>query len=338
MEKEDYLPLFFYVNDPIGVFIVDNELVHLESIKILRNTGQYAFYLLEKLSKNELIGKKLPKKFVEKQSEYFVPHKVPWPCLTGILFERNYCKCLSAKVTVKKVKSQPFVYFNEFALMNGHAVNFKVNNIPGEVFFEPIEAFILLANQVATSHSHLLFDGYNEEYKEHYREHLRENIINYYKRKRAGDFSKNYIFRANMYYTAFNLDYFEYLEKQILEGEITPFEILKLNGPAVVNYLSAFMLEPDIITEFIEHTASELVDNYDLLSANNKIMYIILHLIDGYYYKSKSFQQYKKAITKKIFRDYSLPFPSRPVGDNENIFDVWERYDLPEPKFPNQTK
>lgn len=333
MEKEDKIPLFFYANQPIGVFIIDNELIYFELIGELRNTGQYAFYLLSKLSENELIAEKLPEKLIREKSDYFANIRVPWPCLTGILFETNHCKCLSAKVMVKKTDKKPLVHFSDFALMNGHAAKLMVDEIPGEVFLKPLDAYILLANQVATSHSDMLFHTYDERYKEYYREFLRKNILNHFQGKPAPSY---FPFSYNPQYVAFCLDYFEYLEKLLLDGKITPYEILKLNGPVIVNRLSAFMLEPQIINEFIKKTAHELLDNYDFLTISHRIMYYTLHRSADYYkfpIKSAIFQQNKNAITKKIKRDHSKPFPRHPEGEEDNIFNVWERYDLPEPNY-----
>ncbi|NHK32584.1 MAG: hypothetical protein FK730_14620 [Asgard group archaeon] len=338
MEKDDKIPLFFYAKDPIGVFIIDNELIKFELIGDLRNSGQYAFYLLSKLSGNELIANKLPEKLVQKQLEYFANIKVPWPCITGILFETNHCKCLSVKVTIKKTDKKPLIHFSDFALMNGHAVKFMIDEIPGEVFLEPSDAYILLANQVATCYSDLLFQTYNEKHKEYYRKYLRENILNHFKRKTAPNFGP---LTFNPKYTAFSLDYFEYLEKQLLNGKIIPFDILKLSGPMIINKLSVFMLETKIINEFIEKTALELIDNYDFLSTNHRIMYYTLHRSAEYYKfptKSTIFQQNKKAITKKIKRDHLKPFPRYPEGEEDNIFNVWKRYNLPEPNYPYLNK
>ena len=332
---DDYVPLFFYIEEPIGVIIIDNEIIHLEQPSDMRGYGGYAFYLLDKLSRTASIGTLLPKKFMEKRDDYFASYEVYWPCLTGILYEFNHCRCLSARVTVKRVKTDSLVQFSDFAVMNGEGRILKVDKIPGQIFLHPQEAFILLANQVASSYSDLIFYEYETTQKELYREQLRENIRKYFNKEQP--FNKPFPYSANKYYTAFNLDYFEYLENQILADKLTPFEILKLSGPMVINQLSAFMLKPEKITRFIDATALDLINNYDALPTTLKVLFLTLHLSAedfGYPYISSDFTQNEETITNKVLREYSKPFPPYPEGVDEDIFEIWKRYDLPEQSNP----
>ena len=332
MEREDYIPLFFYTNQPIDVIIIANELLYFELTGSLRNTGQYAFYLLSKLSKNELLAKNFPQKLIEKQNQYFDAFTVPWPCLTGILFETNHCKCLSAKVEVKDFETNSLVHFSEFAVMNGHSQRLIVDEISKEVSFEPLDAYILLANQVATCYSDTLFLTFSKKYKEHYRFHLRETLLKRFKEeKRKSQRRKNLPRNFYSNYTAFCLDYFEYLEEQLLAGRITPYEILRLNGPAILDKLSAFMLDPQIINEFIEKTIFNLLENYDDLSFNQRIISYTLYRILSFAdisSQSIAFHRNRNAITKRILFDFPKPFPKFPKGQEDIILSIWKKYGI----------
>ena len=97
------------------------------------------------------------------------------------------------------------------------------------------------------------------------------------------------------------------------------------------------MLKPEKITRFIDATALDLINNYDALPTTLKVLFLTLHLSAedfGYPYISSDFTQNEETITNKVLREYSKPFPPYPEGVDEDIFEIWKRYDLPEQSNP----
>ncbi|GAI06355.1 unnamed protein product [marine sediment metagenome] len=153
-ESLDDLPLFINNSEPIGVYVVANKLLSFEEIPLIGNSNWLAYHYIGKLVKNSLTKGAIPKRIIQFHQENFEKVFVPWPCLTGIIDEFGYNRCLAAKMTLKKGIDDKVVHLHDFALLHLYGMDIYVNELKLDVYLTPIEAFLLFANINLSTHTH----------------------------------------------------------------------------------------------------------------------------------------------------------------------------------------
>ncbi|NHJ49594.1 MAG: hypothetical protein FK733_17525 [Asgard group archaeon] len=281
MEKDDYIPLFILQNDPIMIYIIDNQLFGCQQY------GFWGYYGLEKSynvllelytkCKTELA---LPKTLIT-HFETMEPKSIEAIfdfVIGGKGYLDNYYLDfqLDYNVTTNQVILDQFVF-------NDHPLTYQVKTSPNE-------AFLILSNHLVNCRRNAIaFDYETKEFK----------IVHVV--------DKSDIKQANQYV----VDYFTHILSKIESGQINPFKLLQLNGAGLLEHISKI----PAVQEFYVEMMHELI-YYKKLSFNKKLLYYsMISLLNNHLYIEDAsvvvdYFMREKEIKKKLKTFVLKPFPS----------------------------
>ncbi|NHK32581.1 MAG: hypothetical protein FK730_14605 [Asgard group archaeon] len=281
MEKEDYLPLFITSNEPILIYIVDNKLIDFDIGPANHGSIYLPFYFLGKIASNDISNYVFPKELLKKHADNFQRIKIPWPCLSGYLYEGD-SRCLAAKLVINEDFSEnKIIQIKNFAYIDsGDRPDCSVSYYDLSVELTAEEAFHILSNILIDAKSGVPSKPVNKHSfnEKAIRSHLKE-----YYEKQIKTYGTKHTSLLEHYFTSiYCLDYIVYLRKQVINGKISPEKILFNSG---IHSLASMSDIPKI-NSFIKTTFNKYLDDSESLSFNQKICHLALLLIceDEYSY------------------------------------------------------
>ena len=304
MGKEDYLPLFLTLKEPLAFYVIDNEIIGCEDFRGKKHpnivfssytihpghsSSGTGFYFLEKLYQHEITRKAFPKEL----SHHFEPTKDKELYAFNYSFMRNYDHSgrdykLYLNISIDEQDDAKPVIIHKFSYEN--------ILLDYEVRLSAKEAFFLFANICtnALCHGTLSVDKRSFD-KLLYREIIRpsENFS-----KESGKFV---------------VDYLNYLRISFLEGNIKPEFISKLSGVRLLVYLAKL----DPVNSYLGTVIKDL-DDYTKLSKSKKIIYYSLLKLMEEKAPSKSIKEFfrkKSDILNKLMTELLYAFPKRKLEE-----------------------
>ena len=281
------LSLFLHIEDPIVIYVIDNELIGCESYGGLDRSPERAYNLLIQLFSSKICRTVFPIRFAK-----FFKNKQPIKsnshseCLVG--FGEHFC--LDVSLSIREKHKKP-ILLHDF-VYKGIPTRFKAE-------LTAHSAFYIFSNICANSrciiYSKILEDsGYQAYNKE-----IIERSLKY----RDSDTRLKFL-----PIDLFVLDYLEFIESQLNKGLITPLEILRLNGARIL----AFFGNIKPVSVFIQSVMNQIL-NDNSLSRNQKIMLWaflnILYSNRTFHSRLIEFFEKNKDILAQIEKDVYKRFP-----------------------------
>lgn len=241
------LPLFLHINSPLTIYVIDNKLISFKEWFGYDRFPYRAFELLHHLFSSQLRERIFPNSLAKIFRNLKTLEEIPgYHCLIGTEYPYPDGKymCLKCDMQIIPTEQLP-IKFHNFSLEE------KPLNLEVEVSAK--EAFYILSNQCVDYYLHSLLKLINNE---------KSNFV----------FSKEQFTKTpKTDIDVFVVDYLEHIKSKLIEQTITPIQILRMGGIAVIELLSG-MKE---IQNFFVEVMDELEYNENL-SIDLKIMYYTL--------------------------------------------------------------
>ncbi len=312
MEKEDNLPLFMTLYEPLAIYVLDNEILGCESVRKHTNSNiimtsydfghghispGVAFLFLKIIYQNEACRKAFPTELI-KHFEKIKDQKLPSHYSSFMrCFEygnKKHSIHLSMKIAEEKSNPKPVTLYN---------FSYESELLDKTIHLNPTEAFFILANICTNAFCR----GILPLAKKSFEKLLFRQIIR-----------KSNVLHQEVV-AAFIVDYLKYIRKEFKSGKITPSEILRYSGARLLQYLS----QDQIVQNFIKQIIDEL-EEYQNLSRNKKIMYFTLMMLfskqsnAGHYIKK--FYNNRLVILESLANELYVPFPKLlPLAETTKI-------------------
>ena len=285
-KNKDYLPLFLHFEDPLIVYILDNQVISCSPYGGYGSYPAIVYNYLLKLTNNEVTNKVIPKEFqdffnnkeplsFEKQqfNTCFIGSNGQWPV-----------HCLTTSLTIQDT-SLP-VLLHDFVLVG----------VPLEPRIELTahNAFFSFAN-ICTNALCELFNHYK---RKHFVQVLNEELITqeiHNLKSMNGRYTtqyKNQILDMQL----FTLNYLNFLKEKILISKSSISEILRFSGTRLLAYLSN---EP-IVSSYLKGVVKRFVERDNLTDKELILFYTLLKAVHNDQYK-QNFQSDIGKVIKEIF-------------------------------------
>ena len=328
MEKEDYLPILYFLEEPIMIYVINNKLVgsHIDIGYVSGNSGMPAFNLLGQLYNSSISREIIPTDFhtlFHNQPPIYHRYK-EYSYVLGFHDQQGATPYMNFEIEILQEQVKP-ILFHKFTYKN------RPTNL--EFKLKGQDAFLLLSNIVLSSNTRRFYEILWKNSLESVKAFIRDNSPD----KRLElffDFLQNLHHRGPeslrsslvqsylkqekpvVVHFLYSVTYLNYLWTQIEAGLLSPTKILQLNGmlplvylmndlPPVINLLKAIMEE---------------VQNLEKLTTNQKILYITFleicrHRLSWFDQQAESYQlvinffETHAKIIQKLRTFASLPFP-----------------------------
>ncbi|HUT82162.1 MAG TPA: hypothetical protein VMZ29_13250 [Candidatus Bathyarchaeia archaeon] len=322
MEKENY-PLIFICNtDPIVTYYIANKLIGLELEGQCYSDYRYAYQLLGNLLLNPNIGECLPQDIIENHKENFANYQSESLCISGGIGTEDFVnKCLSFKLRILNSNDDKKVLLYDFKILSGIARDLFADTIADTFNFTPKETFILLSNICLSSKGIWRFAP--DSNKIYHDVSTIRNLTTLYYNQRKG--LSNHYSNSSLQIAFYCIDYYIYLIEQVTSGELSPEQLLRLSGPKI---LTAYLNHLPIVQEFISEKITLLINHFDFLPQDQKVMYFALLILAEYNGSIPDidvFFRENKSTILEITKQLSKKFP-RKQGIRRSWGDVYNEY------------
>jgi hypothetical protein len=304
-ENKDYLPLFLHSEDPLRVYIIDNQIIGCSPYGGYESSPALAYDYLLRLNNNEVTNEAIPKVFQD-----FFKNKKP---LSVDKYQFNTCfigsngpwpnHCLTPSITIQDT-SLP-ILLHDF-ILDGLAL------IP-RIEITAYDAFLSFANICTNS----LCESLNRYKRKHFIHTLSEELITQeihdiklMDNRNEAQFKNQYL---DMQLFAFN--YLDFLKENILISKTSVYEILRFSGARLLAYLSN---EP-IVSSYLKDVVKQFVQIDNLTEIELILFYTLLMAV----HNDQNKQNFQSEIGKIIKENYET---------NEKLFSIVE--DRIYKKFP----
>lgn len=310
MEKGKYIPLIAYAIDPLTIYVIDNEVIAFGDYGVNVQSALRSYQILHQLYGNPITREGIPKRFhkyfEDKLGSQYEFYRHIW--LSGQEDMGNCVSCLQVDVIIAEEEIQKPVTLTEITLIHSVVAMNKadITHLNLQVRLSATEAFSLFANLCTTSVITQL-TYFREELNEKVfkPEKIREAIVKEFQTSKRDDKKLRFL-QQN-----FALDYLEYLLEELDQKKITQEEILWLSGMRPL----IFMVDKPIIYQYFKKILKQVVENYQQLTYNQKIMYTALIWVS---FESEALEQeeeeYFKANIKKLLKvvtELTKKFPKK---------------------------
>ncbi|NHK30367.1 MAG: hypothetical protein FK730_03385 [Asgard group archaeon] len=310
-EKDKYLPLIVYAIDPISIIVIDNTVIGFRGYGFQEHYPSKAFQTLRQFYANPRTRKDIPEKFHKYlefkevyNNRYMDSGGYFW--LVGNHDEGNCHQCLHIEVEITEKKEKQPALIKNFAFVHMEPWNNKAELTPieKEVRLSSKEAFFLFANICTTALlTEFWYSLIMKKSQSFMPEIIREGIREYRQRDPTN------VPELNQQIRNFAIDYLEYLLEELQQKKITPEEVLWASGMRLL----IFLIEEPIIYQYIQKVKKELIENYQQLTFNQKLMYFCLIRIstesDFYRKEAREFFKRNKELVKQIKKELWKNFP-----------------------------
>lgn len=259
-KKEEMIDLPFFISRKynILIYLFNNEIVICKEFRGIPDSANRAHYLLRQLFKSQIGRSGFPDRFHDLFKNL------------GKIFGEGFCHCLTGtggkdeilhdclEVEFNVNVDEKLIEFSNF-IYNENPLKFKVK-------VSPSEAFHLLAN-ICVSDLTRDLGTYIKNPDKYDIEKIRDLHT---KESKAIDKRLGRKLWSSIAET-FAIEYFDYLIKGLIEGKITPSEILRLSGPAVLAFLQNY--EP--VKKYLDEILAKIID-VEKLTRNEQILYFTL--------------------------------------------------------------
>jgi len=285
-KTKDYLPLFLHSEDPLRVYILENQVIGCSPYGGYGSYPALVYNYLLKLDNNEITNKAIPKEFQD-----FFENKEP---LSIEKHQFNACfigtngqwpsHCLTLSLTIQDT-SLP-VLLHDFVL-NDLALKPRIELTAHNAFFS-------FAN-ICTNALCELFNHYK---RKHFVQVLNGELITqeiHNQKSMNGRYTtqyKNQILDMQL----FTLNYLNFLKEKILISKSSISEILRFSGARLLAYLSN---EP-IVSSYLKGVVKQFVGNDNLTDKELILFYTLLKAVRNDQYK-QNFQSEIGKIIKENF-------------------------------------
>ena len=254
----DTLPLFTYLYNPLDVYVIDNNLIAMRYGVIGYHYTPYkAFELLKQLfrnAKNKTLSERFEKYFQEEELTIIKKEGYEYPRVYG-LEDAGFCNnCLDWEIAFCENKDKS-VIFKDFV----YQYQIQQKTLEYQLSFTFDEAFHYLANICVTAAS--------------------QRFLTLYKHSTKTKLSFSEMFDGKQRYSEvfacftdifkFSLEYLDYIAAKLDNGDITPYELVRINGPLLVS----LFFDKTVVKDFIAETLDKLENNISELTRNQKILY-----------------------------------------------------------------
>jgi len=253
IRKDDYIPLFLHVEDPIATFIIDNEFIGCMHAGGRERWPNKAFTILRQLYEATITRSQLPERFREHFTDTEEIHsKKPYHCLIGEDFAPQGIECflcLTVNVEVRENKGL-HVLLSNFKL-DEEPLNYRFSLSAKEAFF----IFSNICSNTRCASYEAILDKARIKI-------FNKSIIE----KNSRDLYQHATSLSPIDH--FVLDYIDNLQEKLFSQLIAPYEILRASGARLLVLLAG--LKP--VSRFIDETL-EQIRNFNNLSINEAAMY-----------------------------------------------------------------
>jgi len=303
MEKDSSIPLFVYSNQPISVYIIDNEVLFLEEYLELRNQFQLPLNFLNRLFTNPLTKTSLPP-FLKNYLDQKINDEDL--CICGLEDPYSYDgRCLRTKMTISADNdSDKVVQLSDFSLYEDKTrTKFHTINYNYKLNLTPYEAFILFSNLIYEARGSILLHN----------KYLvtmpfdKKQFIEIYKKN--GPNLSSELFKIE----SFCLDYFEHLLEQLQTNSISPETILRLSGPSIVVLLANYNSKT---RSLVYQRMTKLIDPTEILSIPEQIISSVMFFFSKYLAYLPKFSNLYTLNLKKVKQNLKLYSKKYPFKDS----------------------
>ncbi|MHA1304605.1 MAG: hypothetical protein ACTSPI_12985, partial [Candidatus Heimdallarchaeaceae archaeon] len=316
--EKTFMPIFWFQEQPIEIYVINNKLLGGFPKSGAFNNGYStkAFYLLSELYNNPYTKKILPKSlehfFEESKVKEIKPVSSLYVYLLGWNDPNGYTTHMDLDIAILEEQDKD-VILKDFTF-DGMPMDIQIPLTSYEAFIlfanictsKLAENYIgiVSANDLCWNFEFLIKNNKLEHWDDLYQVRVQKMIDNHPKEARP-IVEKNYLenLDVKLWIPEFSLYYLKYLREQLLAEKITPLEILRLSGAAVLMLLA---IDNKPIENFIEQILEELKD-LNHLSFNRQIMYYtFLELCKDKLYDPKKEKQILNRIDDFYKNNYAI--------------------------------
>ena len=282
--QKTFMPIFWFQEQPIEIYMVNNELLYYSPQAGCHDNGSSnrAFLLLAKLFNHTNTSKELPdelKPFFTQEKTFKLKLVPLYEDLLGWNDPYGFSVYMDLALEINP-ENNDLVKLKDFAYRD------KRMNL--EMTLSAKETFILLANictskLIDTFGTTLGASFHNWDFEKLIKDDIVNNWSTFHKvyvrqrrkkdytaKQTVGDIESRYL--EEFWIPKFSLTYLKFLREELLKGNITPLEILRLSGAGVLMLL---VVNFDPVKNFIKTILMEL-KKPNKLSKNRKLMYYTL--------------------------------------------------------------
>ena len=331
MEKEDFLPILWFQEEPIMIYVINNKLIgsHIGTGYVFGNSGKPALNLIKQLYDSSLSRNTIPTDFhifFHKQPAIELPKK-DYSYVLGYRDPQAGVPYMNFEVKILQKHVKPVVLFHNFT--------YKNEPIKLEFKLSSQEAFLLLSNIILSSNTRrfyeILWKNSFDSIKEFIRDNTPDKWLEFFfdylqnLHHRGPESLRSSLERSYLHHEKpevvqflFSITYLNYLWTQIKAGLLSPAQILRLNGMLPLVYL---MNDLPPVFKLLK-TVMKQVQKLKKLSTNQKILYLTFleicrHRLSWFDQQAEPYQLltnfYKthSNIFQKLRNELSIPFPHK---------------------------
>ncbi|HUT81262.1 MAG TPA: hypothetical protein VMZ29_08665, partial [Candidatus Bathyarchaeia archaeon] len=314
--------IFICNSDPIVTYFIGKKLIGLELEGQCYSDYRYAYHLLGNLLLNPNIQTNLPRDIAENHKEDFAKYQSESFCISGGIGTEDFVnKCLSFKLKILDSNEDKKIHLYDFIILSGNARDLFVDTIADTFNFTPKETFILLSNICLSSKGIWRFAP--DSNKIYHDVPTIRNLTTLYYDQRKG--LSNHYSNSSLQIAFYCIDYYIYLIEQVTSGELSLEQLLRLSGTKI---LTAYLNHLPIVQAFIREKINLLINQFDFLPQDQKVMYFTLLILAEYYgsiTEIDSFFNVNKSTIHEITKQLSKKFPKK-QGSRKKWGDVYKDY------------
>jgi len=292
------LPLILHLVDPIAVCIIDDIMIGCEPYENVQQSPKKSYNFLNSLYENPISQKELPDRFVDhfKKNKSISSDSVFTSCFGGTDDSHGGLPCIDFSIDLNdgermSIVLKDFIYGkrsrNDFISMNF------------EVKLSTFEAFLIFSNICANNLIYWWWDLYDKDIQE---------ILD--DKQKIQALIKESIRGKEQYNLhLFSMGYLYYLKTSLEILDITPLELLRLNGAPV---LSLFSQIP-VLQNFNEELFKTLLAKESIPENTKVVCYSYIKHLE--YTQNKSFMTFQKNnpdiltdLEKEVTCEFATPF------------------------------
>ncbi len=267
------IPLLLHLVDPIAVCIIDDIKIGCEPFQGNQQEPNKAYNFLYNLYNNSKRKRKLPRNFADHfhNSKEMELDEVFTACFGGTDDIHGGYNCIDFTIQQKKFGKKPIIIKD---IIYGKRLLFDSVKLNLQVKLSIFESFIIFSNICVNN---LIYWGW-DLYKCNLDDFLDD------RRKISEILNKRKEVKSHYNLHLFSINYLYYLRDALQEGDISPVELLRLNGAPV---LSLFTKLP-VVEEFIEEMFENLMSLSSLSENTKTVFYTFIKHFDYMPHKTHS--------------------------------------------------
>ena len=307
MEKDDYLPLFLTLKEPIVIYVVDNEIIGCQKYhdeeahpyiikqsytrKTGHSYGDTAFHYLKTLFQSSIGRSVFPQELQHHFKDVKIHDERYYQRLITSFEGGQNQHSLGISFTIDENKDLPIIIDD---------IVYKESKIDKTIYLNARDAFFTFANICANAYCEGIVPLRKGKAKKPLEKHIHNHIIRPY-RSFGEAFGKT---------PSFVKDYILYLSNELQKGSISCEYILRMSGPRLLIYLAELQPVQSYLVDILEK-----LNNIDNLSRENKIIYFtLLRLLSRFESTNSQITEQlttKKHLLKELANTFQKDFPGK---------------------------